>query len=103
MTRRSAAKTSTHDRDVEHARQAVPFLTGRLLDVSISGGGLAIQEHGLGRAYVGAWVIGQTGNNDLATIATPEATASAGQDPAKVILLDPIGAGFTGTIRLWVF
>lgn len=73
------------------------WLHGKYLDVPIATGGAAAvyYPHGLGRAWRGAWILGQSFTAD-ARVALPDATR-----PYEVVVA--ILAGATGTLRLWVF
>lgn len=82
---------------------SIPIVRGRLVTVSVSGAVALPVRHGLQRAYRGAINVGQSSGNDVWVTATPEATVAGGYDSSEFLLIQPIGVGFTGTVRLWVF
>lgn len=82
---------------------SIPIVRGRLVTVSVSGAVAIAVRHGMQRAYRGAFNVGQSEATDYWVTATPEATVIGGYSASEYLLIQPLGVGFTGTVRLWVF
>ena len=85
----------------------VALLQGRVIDFPVlvtDGTAFLTVDHGLDRAFVGAWVIGQSQGDKNLRIYTPEDTDSRGGDSKT-----QVGARINSTasvdmfFRLWVF
>lgn len=80
----------------------VSLLDGRELDVAFEASILLVTRHGLGRAFRGAIVVGQSDISQRISSATPQAVQLAGFDPTTHIALY-CSAATSMTVRLWVF
>lgn len=92
--------------DVEaFAQQArrTPILDGRLVTVTFDAASSAQARHALGRAYVGAIVVGvSAAHASLIAAATPAIAEAAGYDPKTHVHVLANGS-YSGTVALWVF
>lgn len=71
------------------------------VDVAFSAATAAVARHGLGKAYVGGYCIGVSAAHSQAImVATPEATAASGYDPAVYVVVLAGTAAYTGTARI---
>lgn len=84
-----------------------PILNGQLLEVTFPGSANSVAaRHSLGRAYVGAFVIGAASSHQAGypRVDFPETAAAAGFDVTQSIVFGVQVAGdFVGTFRAWVF
>lgn len=99
-------------RDREDQLEKNQLLNGRLLELTFPfASAVARLNHGLGRSYVGALVVGvQTnfaaGDFTEVRVMTPERAAEAGYDPnLEVVIARDFGGGSVGEIvfNAWVF
>jgi hypothetical protein len=80
------------------------FLDGRLITGAVLDGSGNVQgfNHGLGRSYVGALVVGQTSTSRRFSVLTPATATSSGIDPTQQVAVAPSGSG-TGTLNIYVW
>lgn len=104
------ARLAPDDRAADYAQQLdrVEILQGRIVDVHFTANGsqYGLAEHGLGRAFVGAFLMGQSGGEQIGKVYTPERilTVALQYDPAIHIAVR-WSESYTsdGLFRYWVF
>lgn len=98
--------------DREEQLERFSILHGRALDMTFESGSAAARaNHGLGRKFVGALIIGVTTNFsdtwwDEVCVMTPERATAAGYNPAEqVVVRRRFYGGAIGEVefRVWVF
>lgn len=79
------------------------FLSGRELTVTLDGtSSTQYFNHGLGRAFRGVHVTGQTFTGTDLRIAAPQDIIAAGRDPTTVFSIRPSGAAAC-VVNVWVY
>jgi hypothetical protein len=90
-----------HVADFAEQLLALPVLDGLLLTVDVTTtGSVVLYEHGLGRAYRGAILAGQSNDAAAVRTCTPEAVIDAGGDATKQVGLRSSAAT---QVKVWVF
>lgn len=96
------AQLSPAERAREYDDQADELGGASPVAAALTSATTAYVRHGLGRRYVGAFVVGQTAGGGECRVLPPETVSAAGQDPRVVMGLS-FSSAFTGTVNLRVF